>query len=526
MLIRLPDSIRLYAENGNAFSRDSHVELDDAITTADLAGNAVSLTLTAGATPVTYVKLRWNFRENEKPASPVRVYGDCWERGYGDLQWKGIEPDRCMPWVCASSNGTKTECFGVKTRPAALCFWKYDSEGVTLWADVRNGGSGVILNGRSVKLCEILFSEGENESAFQTLKRFYQSLNDTVLPLSHPVYGSNNWYYAYGKSSAEEILDDCALISSLTEGIENRPYMVIDAGWDVHGGDGLWDKGGEKYGDMKQLCDNMRAQGVRPGIWVRYLIDKYHERTDLPKEARLMRDDTYLDPSHPAVIEAVKTDTRRIVNDWGYELIKHDFSTFDIFGYWGFQRPANFAADGWHFYDRSRTTAEIILDLYRAIYESAGNAILIGCNTIGHLAAGLVHLNRTGDDTSGLNWERTRKYGVNTLAFRMLHDKAFYAADADCVGIAGKYPFMPLNAEWLRALSMSGTPLFISLKPGVLTESETALMRAALARAAKQEDVMEPVDWMDTTCPSHFLVNGKEETFRWIDPDGDNPFYC
>ena len=526
MFICLPDSIRLYAENGNGFARGAHIEFGDAAADALLADHILTLTLNADQTPVTYVKLRWNFTDAEKPASAVKVFGDAWERGYGDLMWKGIVPDRCMPWVCAASNVSKTECFGVKTRPAAMCFWQYDSKGITLWADVRNGGSGVILGGRKLTVCEILFGEGSGESAFSVLKKFYLRLNDTVLPLSHPVYGSNNWYYAYGKSSAEEIIHDCELISSLTEGIENRPYLVIDAGWDAFNCEGPWDRGGEDYGNMRTLCGRMRAAGVRPGIWVRYLIDKNHLRAELEGEARLMRDDEYLDPSHPAVIEAVKADTRRLVREWGFELIKHDFSTFDIFGFWGFQRSANLAADGWHFFDRSRTSAEIILDFYRAIREAAGDAILIGCNTIGHLAAGLVHLNRTGDDTSGLVWERTRKYGVNTLAFRMLHDKAFYAADADCVGITDKYPFRPHNAEWLRALSMSGTPLFVSLKPGVLTEEELAEMRAALLRASKQEDVMEPVDWMDTACPSKYLVNGKEESFDWIDADGDNPFYC
>lgn len=48
------------------------------------------------------------------------------------------------------------------------------------------------------------------------------------------------------------------------------------------------------------------------------------------------------------------------------------------------------------FYDTSKTTAEITLDLYRTIAEASGSSLLIGCNTVSHLAAGLFEIQRTG----------------------------------------------------------------------------------------------------------------------------------
>ena len=50
---------------------------------------------------------------------------------------------------------------------------------------------------------------------------------------------------------------------------------------------------------------------------------------------------------------------------------------------------------------------------------------------LSHLAAGLVELQRTGDDTSGRDWARTKKMGVNTLAYRMPQNRAFYIDDPD-----------------------------------------------------------------------------------------------
>ena len=78
-----------------------------------------------------YVQLRWNFTARKD----VKVLGDAYERGYGNLQWSTIYPERCMPWYMAVSNGSDsvldysgrlTECFGVKVCPNALCFWQYD----------------------------------------------------------------------------------------------------------------------------------------------------------------------------------------------------------------------------------------------------------------------------------------------------------------------------------------------------------------------------------------------------------------
>lgn len=64
-------------------------------------------------------------------------------------------------------------------------------------------------------------------------------------------------------------------------------------------------------------------------------------------------------------------------------------------------------------------------------------ALILGCNTIGHLGAGYMHINRTVDDTSGKCWERTRRIGINSLAFRLSQHRKFYEIDTDCVGIGG-----------------------------------------------------------------------------------------
>ena len=73
----------------------------------------------------------------------------------------------------------------------------------------------------------------------------------------------------------------------------------------------------------------------------------------------------------------VRQDIRRMAS-WGFELIKHDYTSFDLLGRWGFNMAADLTDAGWHFADRSMTTAEVALALYRTIRDAAGSALILG----------------------------------------------------------------------------------------------------------------------------------------------------
>jgi alpha-galactosidase len=175
--------------------------------------------------------------------------------------------------------------------------------------------------------------------------------------------------------------------------------------------------------------------------------------------------------------------------------------------------------DGWSFADRSRTSAEIVRALYAAIREGAGTSAVIGCNTIGHLGAGLFELQRTGDDTSGREWERTRKMGVNTMAFRLPQNGTFFAADGDCAPITRQLPW-PLAERWLRLVAASGTPLFLSHTREALDAEQKDAVREAFALAAVARPPAEPLDWLDTTCPRRWRFGDREVVFEWTGEGG------
>jgi alpha-galactosidase len=140
--------------------------------------------------------------------------------------------------------------------------------------------------------------------------------------------------------------------------------------------------------------------------------------------------------------------------------------------------------------------------------------LIIGCNTVSHLSAGHFQICRIGDDTSGTEWARTRKMGVNALAFRGVQHGAFYAVDPDCVGVTAAVPWA-YNRRWLDLLARSGTMLFVSLAPDALGAEERRDVRAALAIAARAEPLGEPLDWQRTTCPTRWHLADAEVTYDW-----------
>ena len=514
-LRRPPDSVVVQTTPGDRtlkLGREGRWEDGDLAVITSIVDTALRVQLSSPSTPVRRIRLRWNGSLD----TVKQIVGDAWERGYGDLEWRGFVPDRVMPWYFATSDGRVTNAYGVRTSPNAFCFWQVDPQGVTLMTDVRSGGVGVELGTRVLPVCDIVTRQGKpNETAFAALREFCKQMA-IVKPIApkQPIYGSNDWYWAYGKNSADTIMGDANRIVELSPTGGNRPFVVIDDGWQPERGQaktvGSWEKGNEKFPDMPGLARKIKEAGAKPGIWIRPLLAP----ASAPDYMRLPRDRAILDPTAPPTMKKISDDVAR-VRGWGYELIKHDYSTFDILGRWGSTMGEALTRDGWTFAEGpKRTTAEVITELYTTIRQAAGDDLIIGCNTVSHLSAGLADICRIGDDTSGREWARTRKMGVNTLAFRASQHGVFYIADADCVGVTTAIPWA-LNRQWLDLLARSGTMLFVSLAPDAIGDDEKRDLKAALAFAAKSQPLGEPLDWQQTSSPRRWKLMGKETVYDW-----------
>ena len=64
--------------------------------------DALKVSIKSEMQGVSFIYMRWNFPIDKS----LKVLGDAWERGYGDLEWKPVDKDRKMPWYMLISNGS------------------------------------------------------------------------------------------------------------------------------------------------------------------------------------------------------------------------------------------------------------------------------------------------------------------------------------------------------------------------------------------------------------------------------------
>jgi alpha-galactosidase len=285
---------------------------------------------------------------------------------------------------------------------------------------------------------------------------------------------------------------------------------------------------------MRKLASDIKGRNARPGLWVRPLEapensakhlllheGRFGERKERARELAY-------DPTVPDAREKIRAKLDQAAG-WGYEMVKHDFSTYDLLGQWGFEMGPQPTIPGWSLTDRSCTNAEVIAALYAMFRETVGDKVLLdGCNTIGHLGQGIFDLQRIGDDTSGHQWERTRRMGVNTLSFRLPQHGSFFTLDADLVGMTESVPW-ELNRQWLELLAHSGTATLVSVAPSQRGPEQRTALRQAFQIAAAGGTRIRPVDWMETSTPEHWrAVDGRsaeqERRFNWEGPDGACPY--
>jgi alpha-galactosidase len=529
-LLRVPDRITAYSSfektlpAGRSSLKRSGERWsgEQIVVESNMGHHGLVLTLTSPSAPVAAIHVRWQARVTPE----LLTLGDAWERSYGNLGWRNLIPQRAMPWYFATYDGAICNGYGVKTDTRALCFWQLDSEGVSLWLNVTNGGNGVELGDRTLEMATVVSHRGhKGESAMEAITALCGAMCARTSRRTSPIYGANDWCYSYGRSTTQSILRDTEFIVGLSPSGGVRPFSVIDGGWG---------NGTPAWPDMGKLAAEIKKRTARPGIWIRPLEAPSDAGRELllsdmrfGEKKERARELAY-DPTVPEAREKVKAKVRE-VTAWGYEMVKHDFSTYDLLGQWGFEMGPQPTLPGWSLHDRSLTNAEAIADLYSLIRETAGEQVVLdGCNTVGHLGQGVFDLNRTGDDTSGRHWERTRRMGVNTAAFRLPQHGTFFTMDADLVGITEAIPW-ELNRQWLDLLARSGTATMVSPGPPARGREQQAALRAAFQIAAAGGLGAKPDDWMKNSAPEHWSSNAKrglrqDQRYDWSGEEGVSPF--
>ncbi|MBR3681218.1 MAG: hypothetical protein IKL79_04360 [Clostridia bacterium] len=465
------------------------------------------VTVYPSGAPVKYLKLRFRGDMNGIES----VYGDQWERCCDGalFEWRSVMPHRALGWFCYVKMGGRIGCYGVKTGADCFAFWQVDLHGVTLFLNLKSGSVGTDL-AEPILACEVVehFSD-EGEDAYTVAKRFSAMLCDAPVLPAEPIFGVNNWYWAYGKISKESIREETDYLMQMCTGAKHRPYMIIDDGWQLERalGENKYNGGpwtvNSNFTSMADTAEDIHKRGAKAGIWFRPLLTL----SDIPERARLSLGSggSILDPTHPYTLEYVREVTANI-RAWGYELIKHDFTTIDAFGVSPLStemHTANMCKSDRAFFDKSITTATAIKRLYAAIQEGAGGAEVIGCNAIGHLCAGIHSVYRTGNDTSGNHFELTRRHGVNSMMRLPLND-TLYRADPDCAAFTDRVD-AELNLDYLEMCALTGCTALASVTPHILNGRQMARINEIFLTADEDKRRYGIADYATNACPEKFV---------------------
>ena len=457
------------------------------------------------------VKLRFNGDLSDA----LLVLGDAYERvGPSfpiDGKWTSLMAERALPWYFHLFDGEALHSFGVKTGPAVFCTFNCDEGGITLWLDVRCGGQAARLS-EPLVACEVVCREGRaGEHPFFAAQAFCRMMCEKPNLAKEPIYGVNNWYWAYGKIDHETVRRETAYLGEMTVDAVCRPHMIIDDGWQVEHRPGYnggpWDKTNGGFPALSEVAAEIAANGARPGIWFRPLLD-----TQGPEEARSpggnCEQGFTLDPSHPYTLEKVANDVRSLVAA-GFELLKYDFTVIDTIkrqtGIEGL-RP---------FYDRTKPSCYILRNFYRTIEQASGNANILSCNVVNHLAAGLHAAQRAGDDTSGRNFEQTRMSGVSCFT-RLAQNGTFFALDPDCAAFTDMVAH-GINLDFLEAAAVTGAVTIASVTPGCLTKEEMARIRKIYRIASEGGLGAYPRRFVGENAPARFVTpEGMSFDYDWF----------
>ena len=486
-------------------------------------GNSAKVIVYPSGSPVKYLKLRFSGDLQKVD----KVFGDQWERvgirAY--LEWRSVMASRILPWYCYLIEEGKMSCYGVKTGADCFAFFQVDTDGITLFLDLCCGADGTDLQA-PLLACEVVELFGEKgEDCYQVACKFAKRMCENPVLPKQPIFGVNNWYWAYGDISHDIVMEETEQLIKLTKGCKHRPYMIIDDGWEKNRVIGLTGENGvyiggewepnERFGDMRKTAEGIRAKGAKPGIWFRPLLT----REDLPEEVKLCQASggTVLDPSHPFTLEKVEQIARTFV-EWGFELIKHDFTTIEATGIVSLsseQIDYGICKADRHYFDRTKTTATILKNLYKAIQKGAGDSEVIGCNTISHLTAGIHSTYRIGNDTSGRAFEWTRRDGINSL-MRLPLNNVFYNADPDCAPFTERVKF-EANLDFLEMCALTGMTTLASIKPGFLSEEQMKEVNRVFLIADADKDRYGLLDFDKNAFPERFIsADGKtEKRYNW-----------
>lgn len=211
--------------------------------------------------------------------------------------------------------------------------------------------------------------------------------------------GYSSWYNRYEKISEASILADLAGCAGV---LRPGDLFQIDDGWEPAVGDWLEPDGKKFPSGMKAAADAIHARGFRAGLWLAPFVCRKGSALMREHPDWLLRHEGKpwycgcnwggfysLDIENPEVAAYLERVFARVLDEWGFDLVKLDF----LYG------GAPFGTD-------TESRAAVMLRGMRLLRRLCGEKLLLACGVPLMPAFGLADYCRIGCDT-GPDWDNT-----------------------------------------------------------------------------------------------------------------------
>ena len=307
--------------------------------------------------------------------------------------------------------------------------FRYDSRKALL--TLERDCAGVEHPGGSFALFDLFLAEGSEAEVFDGWFRAMGIRPRTQKKLA----GYSSWYNRYQDICEDAIRKDLTGCRSL---LSAGDLFQIDDGWEPKVGDWLETDPQKFPQGLKGMVEEIHASGFQAGLWLAPFVCERDSALFREHPDWLLQVDGKpwccggnwsgfyaLDIDHPAVLDYLHRVFDRVLNDWGFDLVKLDF----LYG----------AAP---FGNAKESRAARMTHAMQLLRNWCGEKQILGCGVPVMPAFGLVDYCRVGCDVS-LDWDdvwymrlfhRERvstKQSINNTIFRRQFNGRAYGSDPD-----------------------------------------------------------------------------------------------